>query len=285
MIVITGATGNVGRPLIASLVGAGHEVTAVARGTSADLPSGPGIIPVAADLTAARSLRAVLTGAEALFLLVPGAGAGVDAVALLEAARAAGVRRIVLLSSQGVGSRPGAAAYAPMATVEAAVAGSGLEWTVLRAGGFATNAFAWMPTVRARQAVFAPYGDVALPAVDPLDIAEVAAAALTRAGHLGRTYVLTGPEPTTPRQRTEIIAAAIRQPLAFVEVLPGDAREQMLQFMPAPVADVTLAILGHPTPEEAQVSPDVEKVLGRPGRSFADWAERNADAFRLATRG
>jgi uncharacterized protein YbjT (DUF2867 family) len=283
MIVITGATGNVGRPLTASLVSAGHVVTAVARGTSADLPGGPGIIQAAADLTdpaAAESLAASMAGAEALFLLVPGSGAGVDAAALLGTARTAGVRRVVLLSSQGVGSRPGAAGYASMAAIEAAVTRSGLEWTILRAGGLATNAFAWAPTVRARQTVFAPYGDVALPAIDPLDIAEVAAAALTGDGHLGRTYVLTGPEATTPRQRTEIIGTAIKQHLAFIEVSHDDAREQMLQFMPAPVADATLAILGHPTPEEAQVSPDVEKVLGRPGRSFADWAQRNAAAFR-----
>jgi uncharacterized protein YbjT (DUF2867 family) len=218
--------------------------------------------------------------AEALFLLVPGSGADVDAAALLETARTAGVRRVVLLSSQGVGSRPGAAGYAPMAAIEAAVTRSGLEWTVLRAGGLATNAFAWAPAVRARQTVFAPYGDVALPAIDPLDIAEVAAAALTGDGHLGRAYVLTGPEATTPRQRTEIIGTVIKQHLAFIEVSHDDAREQMLQFMPAPVADATLAILGHPTPEEAQVSPDVEKVLGRPGRSFAGWAQRNATAFR-----
>jgi uncharacterized protein YbjT (DUF2867 family) len=283
MIVITGATGNVGRPLTASLVSAGHAVTAVARGTSADLPGGPGIIPAAADLTdpaAARSLAVSMAGAEALFLLVPGAGAGVDAAALLETARAQGVRRVVLLSSQAVGSRPGAVAYAPMAAIEAAVTHCGLAWTILRAGGLATNSFAWAPAVRARQAVLAPYGDVALPAIDPLDIAEVAAAALTGDRHLGRTYVLTGPEATTPRQRTEIIGTAIRQHLAFFEVSHDDAREQMLQSMPALVADATLAILGRPTQEEGQVSPDVEEVLGRPGHSFADWAQRNATAFR-----
>jgi uncharacterized protein YbjT (DUF2867 family) len=283
MIVITGATGNVGRPLTAALVGAGHVVTAVTRGASAGLPGGPGIIPVPADLTdpaAAQSLAGSMAGAEALFLLVPGSGAGVDAAALLETAATSGVRRVVLLSSQAVGSRPGAAAYAPMAAIEAAVTGSRLEWTILRAGGLATNAFAWAPSVRAWQTVFAPHGDVALPAIDPLDIAEVAAAALTGDGHLGQTYVLTGPETTTPRQRAQLIATAIGQHLAFTEVSHDDAREQMLQLMPASVADATLAILGRPTPEEAQVSRDAEKVLGRPGRSFADWARRNAAAFR-----
>jgi uncharacterized protein YbjT (DUF2867 family) len=283
MIVITGATGNVGRPLTAALASAGHAVTAVARGASTDLPGGPGVIPVAADLAgpaAADSLAGALAGAEALFLLVPGAGAGVDAAALMEAAAAAGIRRVVLLSSQAVESRPGAAAYAPMAAIEAAVTRSGLEWTILRAGGLATNAFAWAPAIHDRQAVFAPYGDVALPAVDPLDIAEVAAGALTSGGHLGQTYILTGPDATTPRQRTQIIGAAIGRPIAFTEVSHAAAREQMLQFMPGPVADATLAILGDPTPEESQVSPDLEKLLGRRGHSFAEWAERNAAAFR-----
>src|SRR5690349_5572403 len=102
MIVITGATGNVGRSLTASLVSAGHVVTAVARGTSANLPSGTGIIPVTADLTdpaAMESLAASMAGAKALFLLVPGVGVGVDAPALVETAAAAGVQRVVLLSS------------------------------------------------------------------------------------------------------------------------------------------------------------------------------------------
>jgi uncharacterized protein YbjT (DUF2867 family) len=283
MIVVTGATGNVGRPLTAALRAAGHTVTAVARGRSAGLPGGPEVIPVTADLTApgaAGALTPALAGAEALFLLVPGSGAAVDAPALLDAAAGAGLRRVVLLSSQGVGSRPGAAGFAPMAAIESAVTGSGLDWTILRSGGLAANALNWAPAVRAEGAVLAPYGDVALPAVDPLDLADAAAAALTGGEHAGRTYVLTGPEATTPRERTRLIGAAIGRELAFRELSPADARRQLLGFAPAPVADVTLAILGQPTEEEATPGPDTEKVLGRPGRPFAEWARRNAAAFR-----
>jgi uncharacterized protein YbjT (DUF2867 family) len=111
-------------------------------------------------------------------------------------------------------------------------------------------------------------------------VARGVSAALTGHRHLGQTYVLTGPEATTPRQRTQTIATAIKQHLTFVELSPHDARAEMLSFMPAPVADATLAILGHPTPEEARVNPEVEKILGRRGRSFADWAQRNATVFR-----
>jgi uncharacterized protein YbjT (DUF2867 family) len=280
MIVVTGATGNVGRPLVQSLASAGHTVTAITRGSSAGLPAHRHVTPVTADLSKPETLTPALTGAHALFLLVPGGGDHIEVPALLEAVAVAGARRVVLLSSQAVGTRPGAGAHAPLAKIEESVRESGLDWTILRPSGFASNALAWAPAVRAEQRVFAPYGDVALPVVDPADIADVAAAALTSGTDAGRTYVLTGPEPVSPRQRTQTLGAVVGRSLTFSELSRDQARTQLLRFMPAPVADGTLAILGHPTPEEVLVSPDVEKVLGRRGRSFADWARRHADAFR-----
>jgi uncharacterized protein YbjT (DUF2867 family) len=280
MIVVTGATGNVGRPLVQSLASAGHTVTAVTRGSSARLPAHRYIIPVTADLSKPETLAPALTGAQALFLLVPGAGDHVEVPALLEAA--AGVGRVVLLSSQAVGTRPDAGSHAPLAKIEEIVRESGLDWTILRPSGFASNTLAWAPAVRAEQRVFAPYGDVALPVIDPADVADVAAATLTSATDAGRTYVLTGPEPVSPRQCTQILGAVVGRSLTFSELSRDEARTRMLRFMPALVADGTLAILGHPTPEEVLVSPDVENVLGRRGRSFADWARRHADAFRSA---
>ncbi|WP_020661043.1 NAD(P)H-binding protein [Amycolatopsis benzoatilytica] len=280
MIVVTGATGNVGRLLVESLAEAGHEVTAVSRGVSSPVPERAGVTPMVADLSDAGSLTPAVKGADALFLLVSGAGAHVDGEAVLRTAADAGVSRVVLLSSQAAGTRPEAVSHAPLAALEQVVRSSGLEWTVLRAGGFTTNAFAWIPSIRAQGKVFAPYGDVALPAVDPLDLASVAAAALTGGVHAGRTYVLTGPEATSPRQRTGILGDVLGVDLEFVELGPDQAREQMLRLMPAPVADGTLEILGQPTPEEVRVSPDVAAVLGREATSFAAWAERSAADFR-----
>lgn len=280
MIVVTGATGNVGRLLVESLTESGHVVTAVSRGLTTPPPSLPGVTPMVADLADADSLVPALKGADALFLLVSGAGAHIDGEAVLQTAVDAGIKRVVLQSSQAAGTRPDAVSHAPLAALEETVRSSGLEWTVLRPGGFTTNTFAWIPSIRAQRTVFSPFGDVALPAVDPLDIAEVAAAALTGDGHAGQAYVLTGPEATSPRQRAEILGAALGEPLEFVELGREQAREQMLQLMPEPVADGTLAILGEPLPEEARISPDVETVLGRPATSFASWASRNADAFR-----
>ena len=269
MIVVTGATGNVGRPLVAALVGAGEQVTAVAR-RPADAP--PGVRAVAADLTQPESMKAALDGADRLFLLTAPdfLGAGGDLGPVLETTQAAGVRKVVLLSSQGVGTgrHP--------SHLEDAVTASGMDWVVLRPGGFASNTLAWADGIRTHRRVEAPFGDVALPVIDPADIAEVAAAVLRDDSHNGRTYVLTGPAPISPRQQV----AAIGPDIEFIELTREEARERMIRFMPAPVVDSTLDILGTPLAEERRVSPDVESVLGRPGRSYADWA---ASAFHPAT--
>ncbi|GII05851.1 NAD(P)H-binding protein [Planobispora takensis] len=279
MIVVTGATGNVGRELVQVLALAGEKVTAVSR-TPSPVPAGVRHVP--ADLTEPASLREALNGAGALFLHNTGVSAHLlDLGAILDVARAGGVRQVVLLSSQGVATRPESASHGGTGqSIEDAVRVSGLDWTILRPGGFASNAFAWAESVRTRRTVAAPFGDVGLPVVDPADIAEVAAAALSRDGHTGQIYELTGPALSTPRQQAAAIGDALGEPVRFTEQTREEARAQMLTFMPGPVVETTLAILGEPIPAERRISPDVERVLGRAPRAFADWAARNAGAFR-----
>ncbi|MCW3818234.1 NAD(P)H-binding protein [Micromonospora sp. DR5-3] len=273
MIVVTGATGNVGRPLVRALAAAGEQVTAVSRQVApAEQPPGVRVVP--ADLTDPAGLKPAFDGADALFLLLTGELLTTDPGDLLAAARDAGVRRVVLLSSQGVGTRR----YPPH--VEEAVRASGLEWTVLRPSGFHTNTLAWAEAVRGARMVAAPFGDVGLPFVDPADVAEVAAVALRGDGHGAATYELTGPAPVTPRQQAAAIGEALGEPVRFVELSHAEARERMLPFMPEPVVATTLSILGTPSPAEQRVSPDVERLLGRAPGTFADWAARNVAAFR-----
>jgi uncharacterized protein YbjT (DUF2867 family) len=280
MIVVTGATGNVGRPLVQALAAAGEEVTAVSRGIPGT-PVPEGVRHRRADLTDAESLRPVLDGADALFLHDGGGGArGFSVPDILDAAKAGGVGRVVLLSSQGVGTRPESASHGVVGRArEDAVRQSGLEWTILRAGGFDSNAYAWAESVRAGRTVSAPFGDVGLPTVDPDDVAEVAAAVLRGQGHGGKVYELTGPALDTPRGMAEAIGVALGEPVRFVGQTAEEARAQMLQFMPEPVVTTTLEILGTPTTAEQRISPDVERILGRPAGTFAAWAERNIAAF------
>ncbi|GAB2633195.1 NAD(P)H-binding protein [Nocardia goodfellowii] len=277
MIVVTGATGNVGRPLVRMLAEAGDKVTAVARTLPTDLPANAQ--GVSADVTDLGTLP--LAGAEKLFLLFAPGSFAADVPAILTAAKDSGVRRVVLLSSQGVGTRPGSASHGQFGkSVEMAVRNSGLEWTILRPSGFQSNTLAWAESVRERRVVAAPFGDVAIPFVDPEDIAAMAAAALLEDGHTGHTYVLTGPEPESPRDRTRALSELLGETVSFVDQTPEQARAQMLAFMPPEVADTTLSILGAPTAEELQISPDIERVLGRAPHRYAVWAARNLPAFR-----
>ncbi|TKK88138.1 NAD-dependent epimerase/dehydratase family protein [Herbidospora galbida] len=277
MIVVTGATGNVGRTLVRILADQGHEVTAVARRiTEADVP--PGVRALATDLS--QPSADLPAEADAIFLLVGGelmmAGNAAQVVRPL-----ADSGRIVLLSSQGVATRPDSPSHGQaLAAFEQAVMASGTDWTFLRPGGFASNAFAWVPSVTAGRTIAAPFGDIGLPVIDPDDIAAVAAVALTQPGHEKTTYELTGPALTTPRQRAAAIGDAIGEPVTFREQTREEAYAQMITFMPAQVVETTLDILGTPTVHEQRVSSDVEKILGRAPATFADWADRNASAFR-----
>ncbi|MGK4585410.1 SDR family oxidoreductase [Kitasatospora sp. HPMI-4] len=279
MIVVTGATGNVGRPLTRALAEAGRQVTAVSRHAAA-VPDG--VRHLAADLADPTGLEPALAGAEALFLLLSGDlhAAGASPADIIGQAATSGVRRVVLLSTQGVATRPFGATRIAMRAVEDVLRESGLEWAILRPGGFASNALWWAESVRDRRVVAAPFGDVGVPIIDPADIAEVAAACLLEDQHTGGVYELTGPEVITPRQQAEAIAAALGSPVRFHDLTRDEAKAAMAQSMPADLAEDTLTILGSPNPAELRVSPDVQRVLGRAPRPFADWAARNIAAFR-----
>ncbi|WP_218023302.1 hypothetical protein [Nocardia altamirensis] len=121
---------------------------------------------------------------------------------------------------------------------------------------------------------------IGVPVVDPADIAEVAAACLLDNQHTGGVYELTGPEVITPRRQAETIAAALGSPVRFHDLTREEANAEMVRFVPAELADDTLDIIGSPNPAELQISPDVERVLGRAPRPFADWVARNIAAFR-----
>ncbi|WP_327064700.1 NAD(P)H-binding protein [Kitasatospora sp. NBC_01250] len=279
MIVVTGATGNVGRPLTQALAEAGRQVTAVSRHAAA-VPQG--VRHVVADLAEPAGLEPALAGAKALFLLLSGDlhAAGADPADIIRRARAAGVRRVVLLSSQGVTTRPFGPTRIAMRELEDVLRESGLEWAVLRPGGFASNALWWAESVRTQRAVAAPFGDVGVPVVDPADIADVAAACLLEDRYTGGVYDLTGPAVITPRQQAQAIADALGSPVRFHDLTRDEARAAMARSMPVELAEDTLDILGSPNEAELLVSPDVQRVLGRAPRPFADWAARNIAAFR-----
>lgn len=278
-ILVIGATGKVGRQVVAELTGAGAAVRALAR-TPARLPNGVEVTP--GDLTEPAGLGPALTGVETVFLVWPLLGAEAAPAAL--AAIGAHARRIVYLSSMSV--RDDLAEQRELisgfhAELERLIEASGLEWTFLRAGGFATNTLEWAPGIRTEGVVRWPYGAATRSLIHERDIAAVAARALTEDGHGGARYVLTGPEALTQVEQVRLIGEAIGRPLRFEELAPDEARRVMLaRGWPESLTDSAIAAWGAMAHEPEPVTATVEQVTGTHARTFRQWALDHADDFR-----
>lgn len=280
MILVTGATGNIGRELVGALAERGEQVRALVRQPENQPP--PGVEQVAADLNSPDSMRVALAGVRGLFLL-PGYQ---NMPGTLDEARQAGVEHVVLVSSSSIeGGDPGNAVTRYMMDSEAAVRASGLAWTFLRSFGFMSNTLQWVPQLQAGDVVRAPWAEVPIAMIDPHDIAAVAAVAFTSAGHDGRHYTLSGPEPLRPADRVRILAEVLGRDLTFEGQPDDEARAEMSKSMPAEYVEAFFSFYSEGTLDESHVRPDVSDVTGRPPRSFRQWAQAHASTFSKASTG
>ncbi|MEU8927099.1 NAD(P)H-binding protein [Kitasatospora sp. NPDC048545] len=279
MIMVTGATGTVGRTVVEHLAAQRCEVAAVTRDPAAGGPA-DGVRPVVGDPSRPQSLASALDGVEAL-LLSPRAVGGASAE-LLALAAEHGVRRVVVLSAVTVEYGGGYRRFAEeFERVEAAARASGLQWTFLRCADFDANALAWAPQIRATGLVRGVHGDAATSPVHQRDIAEVAVRALVDPTHAGRAYALTGPESLTQRDRARLIGEAIGRELAFAEVPPEELRRAMLaQGLPEDVPDRLIGYAAACLEQPGPTTDTVPRLLGRPALTFATWAAEHAAAFR-----
>jgi uncharacterized protein YbjT (DUF2867 family) len=276
MIVVTGATGNVGREVVGALAAGGVPVRAVSRRTPP-----PGTWPDAvehavADLDRPETLVGPLTGARALFLLSGYA----DMPGLLSTARAAGVGRVVLLSSSSVpsGDMDNAVAAYHIRS-ERAVRESGLAHTSLRPSAFASNALQWADQLAAGDVVRAAFPDVPAAVIDPADIGAVAARVLVEGGHDGQALRLTGPQALLPAERVRILGEVLGRPLRFEGLTDDEARAEYATSMPPHYVEAFFKFYVDGDLDESPVLPTVREVLGRDPRTFRDWATANAPAF------
>jgi uncharacterized protein YbjT (DUF2867 family) len=274
MLLVTGATGNVGAELVRALIDAGEPVRALTRSADA-LPGG--VEAVTGDLDRPDSLAPALAGVRGVFLL-PGYK---DMDGVLAAVRDAGVERVVLLSGSSAATGDTSnAVTAYMMRSEQAVRDSGVAWTILRPFGFMSNALRWLDQLRQGDVVREPFANVAVAVIDPHDIAAVAASALRDEGHEGNTYVLSGPQALRPADRVAILGAAIGRELRLEALSDADARAKMTSEMPVEYVDAFFDFYVDGNLDESQVQPTVEEVLGREPRSFEQWVAAHADAFR-----
>jgi uncharacterized protein YbjT (DUF2867 family) len=275
MILVTGASGNVGGELVELLADQGRPVRALVRDPR-QIEVRPGVEVVEGDLNRSESLSEALAGVDGLFLL----GGFADMPGLLARARAAGAGHVVLLSSRSVvgGHLDNAVAGMHMAS-ESAVRESGIGWTLLRPSGFMSNAFEWLDHLREGDVVRAPFADVPVAAIDPYDIAAVAAAVLTREEHHGRSHTLTGPAAILPADRVKILATVLDRPLRFEALSDTEARAQMSQTTPAKYVDAFFRFFADKEFDDSSVLPTVQEITGRPPRTFEEWAQAHTEVF------
>ncbi|HEX6355897.1 NAD(P)H-binding protein [Actinophytocola sp.] len=262
-ILVTGATGNIGRHVVAGLRERGHALRTLSR-----FPGGPD--SVTGDLTDPATLHSALSGTDTVFLLWPFMSADGAAEVVDVVARHA--RRVVYVSA--LSAENGGV----WKEVEDLIRHSGLEWTFLRPGGFATNTFEWASAIRAGQPARMPYTQASRSLIHERDIADVAILALTEDGHTGRTYPLTGPSAITQAEQVHIIGTAVGRPATVEEMSREEARAAMAGWgdMADAALDYWQSIIETPEP----VLPTVEELTGRPARSFTQWAHDHADDFR-----
>ncbi|WP_406312658.1 NAD(P)H-binding protein [Streptosporangium sp. NBC_01639] len=274
MILVTGATGNVGRNVVRQLLDAGEKVRTITRNPeSAGLPDGVEVLP--GDLTRPETLPAALRGVEQAFLF-PVFGSLDD---FLRIGKESGLEQVVLLSSAAVTFPTSNWIGDRHLECERAVEESGLSWTHVRPGMFMANDLAWAAQIATGDVVRAPYGDAAAAPIDERDIAAVIVRALLDR-QAGEAHLIGGTESLTQIERVRILGEAIGRPLRFEELPREQAREHMIGHLPPQAVDFMLDGLASAVGRPAEVSSVVEKVTGRPAHTYAQWAAHHADDFR-----
>ncbi|MFE7722702.1 NAD(P)H-binding protein [Nocardia rhizosphaerihabitans] len=279
MIVIIGATGTVGREVVAQLVGTGSAVTAVTRNPAqAQMPTGT--VVVEADPSTPSIPAETWDGVEAVLLSSRAVTA--SAPEILSAAADHGARRAVVISASTVEYPAGEPRFmAGFRALEAAAEASGLAWTSLRCADFDANALAWVPQLRAGDVVRGAYGKAATSPIHERDIAAVAARTLTEDGHDSHHYLLTGPESLTQYDKVRILSDTTGRDLSFLELTPDQVRAAMTaQGLPDEIPARLLGSLSDYARVPGPTTDTIAELLGRPALDFATWATEHAAAFR-----
>jgi uncharacterized protein YbjT (DUF2867 family) len=280
-VLVTGATGQIGREVMTQLRAAGRGVRALTRN-----PQSAGGLPddvdvVGGDLAVPDTLDASLEGVDSVFLVWMSPLAAAAAAIERIAKRA---QRLVLLTSphqtpHPFFQQPNARRHVD-AELERLIQASGVRWTFLRPHVFALNCRNWWrDQIRSGDVVRWFYGDAETAPIHERDIAAVAVRALTGEEHSGKEYVITGPESLTQRELVRIIGDAIGRPLGFEELPREAARQEVLAAWPPAIADMLLDAYAAAVGRPSHVTTTVADVTGTPARTFREWAADHAADF------
>jgi uncharacterized protein YbjT (DUF2867 family) len=282
MILVFGATGQIGGELISLLAADGIAVRSVTRDPS-HVPALRGLEWVKADLADPASHDIVFRGVTTMFLLTGNRSDMADLqIAAIRAAADAGVEAVVKLSALGASDHSRSPIGRAHHDAESALLSSGMRWTILRPHVFMQNLLGQAPSIVKQGRVVSASGDGRIPFIDTRDIAAVAAVALTQSGHDGKKYALAGPEALSYSDIARILSDVLSRPIAYHDLSLDDARERMARAGASSSAiDGSLALAAYHRAggKTAIVHDTVRQVLGRPPRSFAEFVADHAQFF------
>lgn len=279
MILVTGATGTIGRLTLARLP-AHQPVRVLARKPERVAGLRPGVEVTQGDFGDEASLARALSGVRRALLITVDVTGEHDA-RFLHAARAAGVQHVVKITAAAVlDGLANDAITQWQRTAEHLLRTSGLAWTLLRPRSYMSNTLAWASTIRSEGLVRTLYGASANACVDPRDVADAAVRALTEDGHEAKAYTLTGPQPVSAAQQVEQLGGVLGRRLSLAELTVTQARAAWLRRYPEPVAEALLHSAGRQyCGAKVGVDPALEKLTGHPARPFSVWAADHAAYF------
>lgn len=274
MILVTGPTGNIGSLLIEELVRRNAPCRALIRNHSSGSKLSTATVELAhGDLSRPESLPAAMEGVEAAFLLTPVSEQTAELKHnFIQAARQAGVRRVVNLSAAGANANAGFSLGRWHAAAERELEESGMEWTHLRPVDLARYAIrTFMATVSTDGVFYSTLGDGKVAPVDEADVAEAAAVALLDSSHSGRSYDLTGPDPLTYDEIAAVMSSVLGKPVRYVNLTREQARGAMVKMgLPEWLADFINDLKDAERAGLVPVSsPAIQMLCGHPAIDFA----------------
>jgi uncharacterized protein YbjT (DUF2867 family) len=287
-ILVTGAAGQSGSAVLREFAQHQNPVRALVRNRASApaLHALPNIEVVEGDMLRPDTLDAALDGVDRALMISSANQQMVETqCAFIDASRNAGVRHIIKFSGaeSGIGFDPEKFRFTRMhEQIERYLERSGLAWTHLRPSQFMQVYLREVPTIKAKNALFLPLENIRLSPVDVEDIAKAAYALLRDGNHEGKSYDMTGPEALTMTEIAERISAAIGRTICYVNVSVAERRQALLAAgIPADFADAldeqAVERLKHP---ESRVYLGTHEALGIKPTTFAEFARRNAAAFR-----
>ena len=280
-ILVTGATGTIGREVAKRLAAQGASTRAGVRDrTKARKQFSDEIELVEFAFEDKRLVADALENVEKVFLLPPLMPNQVEATnAFVDAAQNAGLQQIVKLSAIGVGSETFTVGEWHAAN-ERHIRNSGLDFTFLRPNSFMQNFINYFPPRDG--VIYLPWGNGKASFIDARDIASVAARALTNEIHKNKIYTLTGPAALSIDEVARTVSHAADREIKYVDVPESAARDAMLNAGMAEWQVDSLMEL-HAINKQSRwstITSDVQEVIGKPPIDFREFARDHADKFR-----